>query len=119
LGEREQHIRAHDSRDRTRAVHSGVPVLGEPVARLLVDVQSDSAAAEPVGDILKSKRDDLQNGLAGELVEDEHRVEPVEQLGREVFGGEVEDLLSGFRRHRAIIRAGSWLRQNIAAEVTG
>lgn len=78
LRQREQHIRPHNPRDRTRAIRIRVPVVREPLARRIVDVQCNSSLFESVCDVAQSEGDDFEDGVAGELVEYHDGVEPVE-----------------------------------------
>jgi hypothetical protein len=116
--QREQHIRAHHARDRPRAIHVRVPMLHEPLARLVVHIQRDAAVLQALGDVVQAERNDAKNGVARELVEDEHGVEAVEELRGEVLGGAREDFLLGVFADDACLLVGCrWIGEDVAAEI--
>lgn len=90
----------------------------KPLPRLLVHFERDPAVLQALRDVVQAQADDFEDGRPGELVEHEHGVEPVEQLGREIllcalehvsFGGGCDEAGFGV--------AGGGVREDVATEV--
>ena len=117
LREREEHLRTHDTRNRACTVRVGVALLDEPLFCGVVDVHRYPAPSEARLNVSEAEVDDLEDGRFGELVEDEHRVETIEQLRREVFRGALEDLVARLSSDYAVLVRSRLVREDVAAEV--
>ena len=81
----EQHICAHDSRDRTCIMEGRETCLSPPSTRGVVHIELHAPLHEAGCNIREPEVNNPQHRLASELVEDDHRIEPVQLLQRELF----------------------------------
>ena len=81
----EQNLCANDSRDGTCAIQVRKALLGQPSMRHIVHIELDAPLHEAGSNVRELEVDHAQDRLAGEPVEDDHRIEPVQQLRWELL----------------------------------
>lgn len=91
----------------------------EPLVGLVVYIHRDPSVLQPFLDIIQPEADDLENRCGRELVEDEHRVEAVEELWREVLCGALEHLASGFLSEHTVLIRRRRVGEELGTNVTG